>query len=321
MRRVIMLQRLLSLVLFFVVFTPLAATAQTSDSPYSGKSFDSVMKEAIRLYSEGKTNPERYEEALEAVLYAQSLDPDQAIVTYNIARTYHHLGNCEKALNHYLLYQSVAFTDSDYMDVSEYIAALTKQCGMTGSLVLHCAPSHATVSFDGERPVPCDGVHTLKTGAHHYTVMATNYLSQEDDCSIEINSVSTANIQLQRTDQAKALDTTPSLWKEPMFIAGFSSAAAGTLAVITGGIMMASAHSEDRTDQYQRSNGLLYGGATILAIGTAAVGTGLGLLLYQVFKQHDADESRVKQYQEKLAFDPMIQISPDSASFGLHIVF
>ena len=105
------------------------------------------------------------------------------------------------------------------------------------------------------------------------------------------------------------------------FIAGFSSAAAGTLAVITGGIMMASAHSEDRTDQYQRSNGLLYGGATILAIGTAAVGTGLGLLLYQVFKQHDADENRVKQYQEKLAFDPMIQISPDSASFGLHIVF
>jgi hypothetical protein len=192
---------------------------------------------------------------------------------------------------------------------------------MTGSLVLHCAPSHATVSFDGERPVPCDGVHTLKTGSHHYTIMATNYLSQEDDCSIEINSVSSATIELQRTEQAKALDTTPSIWKEPMFLAGFSSATAGTLFVITGGIMMASAYSEERTNQYQRNNGLLYGGATILAIGSAAVGTGLGLLLYHVFRKHDEDADRVNQYQQKLAFDPVIQFSPDSANLGIHIVF
>ena len=316
-----MIQRLLSLLLFLTVLVPVTATAQSLDSPYAGKSFDSIMKEGIRLYSEGKTNPDRYEEALDAFLYAQSIDPDQAIVTYNIARTYHQLGNCEKALNHYLLYQSVAFTDSDYMDVSEHIAALTKQCGMTGSLVLHCAPSHATVSFDGERPVPCDGVHTLKTGAHHYTIMATNYLSQEDDCSIEINSVTAATVELQRTEQAKALDTTPSIWKEPMFIAGFSSAAAGTLFVITGGIMMAAAHSEKTTDRYDRNKGLLYGGAATLAIGSAAVGAGLGLLLYQVFRQHDVDTDRSNQYQQKFAFDPMIQLSPDSANLGIHIVF
>ena len=316
-----MIQRLLSLLLFLTVLVPLTATAQSLDSPYAGKSFDSVMKEGIRLYSEGKTNPIRYEEALDAFLYAQSIDPDQAIVTYNIARTYHQLGNCEKALNHYLLYQSVAFTDADYMDVSEHIAALTKQCGMTGSLVLHCTPSHSTVSFDGERPVPCDGVHTLKTGAHHYTIMATNYISQEADCSIEINSVSTATIELQRTEQAKALDTTPSIWKDPIFLAGFSSAAAGTLFMITGGIMMASAHSESSNNYYDRNKGLLYGGATMLAIGGAAVGTGLGLLLYHVLKKHDEDANRVNQYQQKLAFDPVIQLSPDSANLGIHIVF
>ena len=316
--RIIMKIRLFIVLTFLTFFASFPATAQTTSSPHEGKSFDTVMQEAIRLYNEGKTNPSQYEEALDAFLYAHRIQPDEAIVTYNIARTYHHLGNCEKALNHYLLYQSVALADSDYMDVSEYVAALTKQCGLTGSLVLHCAPSHATISLDGERAVPCDGVHTLKAGQHHYIVQADGYTPMEADCQIEINSISTADIELQRTVQSIAPKKRPSLWEEPLFIAGFATTTAGTRAASTGGILMASAYDESRR---RRKDGHLYGGTALLTIGSVAVGTGLGLILYHVLKTRHQDEDRVQQYQQKLAFEPVIEWSPERVSAGIHIVF
>ena len=303
---------------------PVTATAQSESSAYAGKSFDSVMQEGIRLYNEGKTNANRYQDALDAFLYAHQLEPDQAIVTYNIARTYHRLGNCEKALNHYLIYQSIAIADSDYTDVSEYIAALTKQCGMTGTLVLHCSPSQAEVSFDGERAVLCDGIHTLKAGKHHYAVQAKGYASVEQDIQIDINSVATSTIALQHSDTTTFLITRPSIWKDPIFVSGFAAASAGALASITGSIMLACGYDKQPSknrERYDRNNGLITGGAVTLALGGAALGAGLGLLIHYAISTHKTDDERIQQYRKALSFDPVIHLSSDGASAGIQFVF
>lgn len=310
--------------MLLVTLMPVTATAQTESSAYAGESFSSVMQEGIRLYNEGKTDASRYQDALNAFLYAHQLEPDQAIVTYNIARTYHRLGNCEKALNHYLLYQSIAIADSDYTDVSEYIAALTKQCGMTGTLVLHCSPSQAEVSFDGERAVLCDGMHTLKAGKHRYSVRAKGYASIEQDINIDINSVATSTVALQHSDSTTFLINRPSLWEDPIFVSGFAAASVGALASITGGILLACGYDKqsiENSTRYDRDDGLITGGAVTLALGGAALGAGIGLLIHYAISTHKTDDERIQQYRNTLSFDPVIHLSSDGASAGIQFIF
>ena len=287
------------------------------------KSFDELMQSGIRFYNEGKNNPENYQKALEAFRQARRKEPDETITAYNIARTFHRLGNCEQALNHYLWYANATEKDRDRKDVSEYISELTKQCGENGRLVLSCEPSEARVSIDGERGIECSGVHNLKSGEHRLSFTAEGYKRHEESVTIETGQKEELNIVLKADKTEEVFDRTSAEddhHQRVLFWTGIALNAAGIAITTTGGALLAVSVDQNK-NKNRRDNAKFGTGIALAGVGAAAVGVGLWLVIENAMKMADADKKRLEPYQQLLSVSPVIQFTGESASAGINITF
>ena len=291
---------------------------------YAGMSLDDVINDGLRLYQEGKTTPERYEQALDAFIYAQSLDPSDVILIYNIAKCYHRLGNCEYALSSYEAYKLKAVDTDSYTDVSTYIDALRKQCGIQGTLVLRCTPQDALVSFDGNRLEPCDGVHKLKAGRHNIAVEREGYAPQTLEADVIYNEVTLKDVELKkdkayaktkRDDDDESLQTTS--LKRVMWISGVAASGVGAAALIAGGGLMLGSRPDDK----KRDDALYTGGIAVAGVGAAALAAGIVLLVLDAVQTDEEESQKLKNYKDSLAITPSLSFSRDGATAGLNIIF
>lgn len=158
--------------------------------------FSQLMTEGIRLYREASSDPSKYERAIEAFLKAKQIDPIPDI-TYNIARSYHMLGNCPSALSNYREYEVAVKKVGGGKDVTEYINVLALQCGQEmGTITLRCTPVDSTVSIDNERPVACTGTHRVKSGERRLVFVAPDQSSSSRMVTVSTNSNIDLDIRL-----------------------------------------------------------------------------------------------------------------------------
>lgn len=305
----------------------LALLPATAFAQFEDKSFDELMQTGIRLYNEGKTNPITYRHALEAFRQARKLDPDNHIVTFNIARTFHRMGDCEEALNNYLYYQAASITDDDYTDVSAAIGELSKQCGVKGSLTLQCMPENAAISIDGERAVECNGTHQLKEGYHHYVVFADGYDTISGDIEIQMGESTKLDIVLDMSNERINMVSRPELIDRSLLWSGISIASIGLIATIAGGAITILSyeevgfHDELYWKDFVKNDTLYKAGLGTTLGGTAVTLIGIGMILGDVISTYRQDKKRVQSFDNDYAIRPSVSFTKDGAQAGFKMTF
>jgi len=324
--------------LFLLSVVPAVAQAQDGylsdvQARYSGQSTDEIIKDGLRLYSEGRTNPAKFEEAIDVFEYARSLDPDQTILYYNIARSYHLLGSCEKALNEYLIYQSVAAGSEDYSDVSGYIDALSKQCGDQGTVVLTCSHADAVVSFDGERKEVCDGIHRIKAGSHRLAASKQGYFDYNTNINIDVDQLVEINIDLTKDKNANSGEQViyePESLARPLWISGVVTTSLGTAAIIAGSIVVSLDYAKDNNTNKKNDLGddgssmistEMLTGAVLWGIGGTSLITGIILLIVDAAKTDTREEQKLQHYHDSLSISPSISITDSGAAAAVNFTF
>ncbi len=311
------MKRLIALPVLLLGLLPATAFAQFED-----KSYDELMQIGMRLYNEGQTNKISYANAIRAFEAARRLNPDASIVSYNIARTYHRMGNCEQALNAYLWYQSNAIIEPDYNDVSGYISELSKQCGSKGTVSLRCVPSSAMISFDGERPVACSAHHRLKVGTHRFVIAADGFMSQEGEIEVVENETVAAEFELDMTLERQQMITRLDLSDRKQFWGGVAVGSLGILATIAGSVLMGTSYDEqDYAWENMRNDTRYYAGmGTTIAGGLAAI-AGIWMIVDSVTTAAKEDRKRVNQYRDLFAVKPAVSFSSEGAAASLQFTF
>jgi hypothetical protein len=161
------------------------------------------MMKGVKHFKAGRNDPAEYQKAIDAFKAAREINPIPD-ATYNIARSYHMMNNCEMALATYKEYATTSVENAE--SVKDFIAELTEQCGNNaGTLKMRCTPANAMVSIDGEAPTQCVAEQTIPTGDHKLVISADGYNSQTRNVSVTTKSQSTEIIvELQKSQQAQA---------------------------------------------------------------------------------------------------------------------
>ena len=283
--------------------------------------FTRLMTQGIEQYKAGKNDPNQYEAAIATFKKAYALNPNPDI-TYNIARAYHQLGNCESALSSYREYALTSQTNAD--SVSQYISELSAQCDKkTGVLNLICSPTHAVISIENSdiQNEPCNGKHSLPFGTHHIHVAATDYIDQDREITIDSTQSKTMMIELephivveQTTQNASTSEFTPLFWS------GVGATGGGILFTIIGGALLGTAHDSIEYNNihglYERNDSKQDAGAALLSIGIVATLAGVGLFVADTIVRTKPSETTSAS-----RFVPSISVSANSASAGLNVSF
>ncbi len=138
--------------------------------------FTHLMNEGIAYYKAGASDPSQYQKAIVAFEKAKLIQahPD---ITYNIARCYHMMGNCNLALVYYREYAIGSVENAE--KVKDKIDELVEICGRRkAKLDIKCIPENAMVSIDRAEIVPCNDVFEVNAGEHIVTVTADNYSAE-----------------------------------------------------------------------------------------------------------------------------------------------
>lgn len=313
----------------------LALTCAFAMPAVAEEDFNSLMTEGVSFFKAGN-----YVKAIESFQKAQKLDniPD---ISYNIARSYQLLGDCDLALKYYREY---ALTSTENAaSVQEHIKTLSEQCGTkTGSLVLKCTPANAMVTIDFDSPVPCNSTYEIKTGEHQLRFTATNYNQETRVIDITENQSRNVVIELKPNPNApkqnassqnaqapadEQYDNMPRPFGPPphepiskLFWAGIGTSGGGLVFSIAGIAMLATSHREishnGTSGYYERSTPKLAGGAVMAGIGITAMTAGVILLVVDKFLYRPAPPP-----PEEFSFSPSISITPDAASASLTMTF
>ncbi len=313
--------------LFLIMLIPFDAQAQDDNAEgiqalYGGKSTDEIIKDGLRLYSEGRTDANKFYEAINVFEYVLTVDPNQTILYYNIARSYHMLGNCEKALNQYLLYESIAAGSDDYSDVSTYIEALTKQCGQQGIVTISCAQDGVMVSFDGERKEACSGIHHIKAGSHRLVASKEGFLDYTIDFELEVDQLSEIVIKLSKDKKYHADEQVilqPESVARPLWISGVVTTSVGTAAIVAGSIVASMDYAKDNKGN-DVSNTLITG-VTLGGVGGLSLIAGVVLLIVDAAQADTREEEKLKQYHESLSISPLLSINESGAAAAVNFTF
>lgn len=148
--------------------------------------FAKHMIEGINYFKAGDSDPAQYNKAIEAFKTANDIKPNPDAV-YNIARSYHKLNNCPKALEYYRLYVTQT-SGQDAESVQNYISELSTQCETRGTLQLRCAPASTTVSIDGAPPSACIPSQNIAPGSHTLSFSAPGFEPESRTVFIEANA-------------------------------------------------------------------------------------------------------------------------------------
>ncbi|MBO5753607.1 MAG: tetratricopeptide repeat protein, partial [Proteobacteria bacterium] len=150
-------------------------------------SFESLMTKGLEYYKKGSQDPQNYAQAIEYFSAAKKQNPLPDVV-YNIARSYHLMGDCENALESYREFAMTSAANAN--KVKDYISSLSSQCGVKmGSLILKCEPANAVVSIDNAANVACNGTHSLTAGDHSLLITAEGYEPETRKISVSSNNI------------------------------------------------------------------------------------------------------------------------------------
>ncbi|MBQ9816695.1 MAG: PEGA domain-containing protein [Proteobacteria bacterium] len=306
--------------------------------------FSKYMYEGIDHYKAGSNDPNEFLKAIEAFEKAKTIDPIPDI-SYNIARSYQQLGNCEKALENYREY---AITSAENAEaVKEHIQTLSNQCGKSkGSLTVKCAPENAKVRIDGADPVACQSTYELATGEHTLMFIADNYKTETrtieittDNQKIPKNVVvemtsavdnTTAERELSEdmisgnedlesddSDYEEAAPAGPVSKPGILFWSGVGTTGGGVLLTIIGAAVLGTAHDPitiNRFDAYERNTGKQAGGGVLLGLGIAAtLGGATMIILDRLLPPKDNTQS--------FRVAPAISVTPETTSATLTMTF
>lgn len=283
--------------------------------------FTRLMTQGIEQYKAGKNDPSQYETAIATFKKAYALNPNPDI-TYNIARAYHQLGNCESALSAYREYALTSPTNAD--SVSEYISELSSQCDKKmGALNFICSPTHAVISIDNSdiKNAPCSGKHALPFGTYRIHIAATDYTPQDREVTIDSTHDKTMMIELEPHVADEQTPQTVSLSEfTPFFWGGVGAAGGGVLLTIIGGALLGTAHSSIEYNNirglYERNDGKQDAGAALLSIGVVATLAGVGLFVADTILRTKSSETTSAN-----RFIPSLSVAADGASAGLNLSF
>lgn len=321
----------------------------TRSSELSG-SFESLMTKGLEYYKKGSQNSQNYAQAIEYFSAAKKQNPLPDVV-YNIARSYHLMGDCENALESYREFAMTSAANAN--KVKDYISSLSSQCGVKmGSLNLKCEPANAVVSIDNAANVACNGTHSLKAGDHSLLITAEGYEPETRKISVSSNNIP-ANVSVTmrafvvndpEANSTGEVATTEDGMSESssrvitenaderggtykpggMFWGGVGTAGAGILMMIGGGIAIGNSHryveyvsNGGNYSFYERNSRLLKGGSAILGIGAAASLIGVSLIIVDVLLNNNSDD----EDNQAVRFTPAISFDAESASAGFTMTF
>ena len=320
-----------------------------------GKTFEELMTEGLNHYKKGAQDPNNYSIAIAYFEAAYKKDSSVHDIIYNIARSYHLMGDCENALENYKKFSSTS--KANKTKVAEFVKSLSAQCGESkGSLILNCEPANALVSIDNAPNVACSGTHQLKAGNHALLITAEGYEPETRNVSITSNAKSPVamNVSMRafvvRDPEAEAAATTQTATTEPsaqttdsrvitetaieraespgfggMFWSGVALSSAGTLMMLGGGIALGCAFrskihysGDEQFTFYQRNPGLIGGGGAVLGIGAAAAIAGITLFIVDAVKKNKSQDESDPQ---AVRFAPTFSVSAEEASAGFTMTF
>lgn len=294
---------------------PASAFADANDD------FTRLMTQGIEQYKAGKNDPSQYEAAIATFKKAYALTPNPDI-TYNIARAYHQLGNCESALSSYREYALTSPTNAD--SVSQYISELSAQCDKKiGTLNLICSPTHAVISIENSdiKNEPCNGKHALPFGTHHIHFVANDYTEQVREITIDSTHDKTMMVELEpHVVDEQTSQTFSASELTPLFWSGVGAAGGGVLFTIIGGALLGTAHDAIEYNNihglYERNDSKQDAGAALLSIGIIATLAGAGLFVADTILRTKPSETTTAN-----RFTPSLSVSADGASAGLNLAF
>jgi tetratricopeptide (TPR) repeat protein len=313
-------------------------------------SFESLMTKGLEYYKKGSQDPQNYAQAIEYFSAAKKQNPLPDVV-YNIARSYHLMGDCENALESYREFAMTSAANAN--KVKDYISSLSSQCGVKmGSLNLKCEPANAVVSIDNAANVACNGTHSLKAGDHSLLITAEGYEPETRKISVSSNNIP-ANVSVTmrafvvndpEANSTGEIATTEDGMSESssrvitenaderggtykpgsVFWGGVGTAGAGILMMIGGGIAIGNSHRlvTHQTESalytyYERNSGLFKGGSAVLGIGAAASLIGVSLIIVDVLLNNQSDDEE----PQAVRFTPAISFDAESASAGFTMTF
>ena len=307
--------------------------------------FQNLMLKGLNYYKQGSTDTTMYEKAIEQFTMARKYS-DNPTPVYNIARAYQHLGRCEEALNYFKEYENITRQIKQYgvNDVSPYVSQLTAQCGVVKTEIhISCSPAETLVSVDDAKPVQCYELTSIPVGQRRLLFQlkgfatATRVINMKADepryFEVTMDKRSSKiketdkNTMLSKPDLSE-IDTallmpSPPILSRGLFWGGIASAAVGTILTVTGGAVAATAYDEKTQKSarggtysyYEKNDTKHNAGIALLAIGGAAVITGVTLITIDILREHQYENERM----EKLS--PYIVFSGDTTAAGIHWTF
>ena len=329
---------------FMTSLLALSTIFSLSQLAFAGESveFKNLMQEGLNYYKQGSTDTAMYEKAIEQFTMARKYS-DNPTPVYNIARAYQHLGRCEEALNYFREYENITRQIKQYgvNDVSPYVSQLSAQCGVVKTdIYISCSPAETLVSVDDAKPVQCHELTSIPVGQRRLLFQlkgfatATRVISMKADepryFEVTMDKQSSKiketdkNTMLAKPDlseiDASLLMPSHPILSRGLFWGGVASAAVGTILTITGGAVAATAYDEKMSARgtysyYEKNDTKHHAGIALLAIGGAAVITGVTLITIDILRENQYENERL----EKLS--PYIVFSGDTAAAGIHWTF
>lgn len=314
------MQKLVFILLFLTLaLSPNLVFSQDKDS------FKTIVNTGVQYYSAGN-----YAQAIDAFKKASAIQ-ENADVTYNIARSYHRLNDCQNALMYYAKFQTQVSSNEEKQAVEKYIQELSG-CKQEGKILPLCSPANTTVRIDeSKETLKCGNIHSVAVGNRKLLFEAQGHEPVTRLINVIANNTTTVSVTLDGQAPAPAepvvsQESTPepesgqSLPSQKSDSAdrglnwlGLGFVIAGGSSSLLGGILLGASHSEIQNNEvYRRNKGAYYSGWVFTGLGAAATITGLVVLILDL---------RVSVSIDRVALSPIFEAGPDSAHAGIHLQF
>lgn len=282
----------LCLVLAALYLTPTRAQA-ADEHPCQTKLSGAALQNYNKLESEGVTafKAKNYSAAIQSFETALALCDQSQSLVFAMGRAYHLSGDCLNASKHYKA--ALLLTGKKMEDIKLRLNEANKECSdRPGLLEITCIQPGVMVSVNGAPPVACPHSAELKAGPVSVFATGQDLVSRTENSNVEANQTTKVLIPMLAEDGASGFS-----------IAGWSTAGAGAVTLITGGVLYGMAESlrsevtdakdaalengqpvdalsrEDALAKQDDADTFATAGAICFGIGGAALATGALLLI------------------------------------------
>ncbi|MFA5625624.1 MAG: tetratricopeptide repeat protein [Bradymonadales bacterium] len=315
-----MQKTLIFVALFLVLALPSSLFAQSDES------FKSLVDTGVQSYSAGD-----YHRAIDAFKRASEIR-ENADVTYNIARSYHRLNDCQNALSYYAKFQSQVTSSEDKQAVEKFIKELA-DCKQEGKLLPLCSPANASVRVDdSQEMLSCGNIHKIAVGNRKLSFEADGFETVKRMVNIVAQQTTTVSVTLDgnKPDQKQPVEETE-IASHKMEVPtksacdlcrsseganwlGLGLVIGGGTSSLLGGILLAASYSKYSESQtlYSKKAGAYYSGVIFTSLGVLSTAAGVLVLIF---------DWRINTKASRVAVSPIFETGKDSASAGIHLRF